>query len=230
MDSTSLLTIVGISVLGGMILCFLLALCCATLRSRIALGGLVITRQSSTGSTGYSKVIEKAKGVAGQGVVLDGGAKISDDDDEDDDDDDDEKIDEEERVTLVESSKRKPTLSLQPSQPSSRVIGNKLSSSSSIPAVQKSASSSSLTVSRKAITVVEDDDEGWGDDLEDLDDNDIGGVSGNDKGLFKDHVSRTTAQPPASLQQQTTSTKTSVGSSKMTLGKKPNNSISVSIK
>jgi hypothetical protein len=225
MDSTSLLTIVGISVLGGMIICFLFALCCATLRSRIALGGLVITRQSSTGSTGYSKVIEKAKGVAGQGVVLDGGAKISDDDDEDDIDD--ERIDEEERVTLVES-KRKPTVSLQPSQTSSsRVIGNKLSSSSSLPAVQKS--SSSLTVSRKAITVVEDDDEGWGDDLEDLDDNDIGGVSGNDKGLFKDQVTRNTSQPAASLQQQTTS-KTSGGSSKMTLGKKPNNSISVSIK
>jgi len=239
-DSSSLLTIVIVSVVAGMIACFLLAVCCATLRTRISIAGLVITRQSA--AAGYAKVGGR-KTTPGEGVVLDGGAKISDDDDEEEEEDEN-KVDEEERVNLVVQQQRKDG-SIQPSRSTlnSKVSSSSSSSSSSI--VRGAKPSSSLTISsRKPIVDEEEEDDGWGDEMmEDLDDdfNNQGGVSGNDKGTYKDKPVVTSLPHPAlaatnnatsttTTNSSSTNSTTSKPSSKMTLGKKPSsNSISVSI-
>jgi hypothetical protein len=250
-DSTSLFTIVLVSVVAGMIACFLLAVCCATIRSRISFAGLVITKQSASAG-GYKKVGRKA--APGEGVVLDGGAKIGDDDDEDDEDitEKKENEDDEERVNLVESSSSK-QLQQQRSVLSSNKVTSTIASSSmaaskgsksSLP----SSSSSSLSIQRKPISLSsinnnknnnfedDDDDEGWdNDEMEDLDDNvniNQSGVNGSDKGSYKDKPITANPPHPALVNTANSTNTTSKPSSKMTLGKKASttsNTISVSI-
>lgn len=232
-DSSSLLTIVIVSVVAGMIACFLLAVCCATLRTRISIAGLVITRQSA--AAGYAKVGGR-KTTPGEGVVLDGGAKISDDDDEEEEEDEN-KVDEEERVNLVDSKQPQQQRKDGSIQPSRSTLNSKVSSSSSSSSsiVRGAKPSSSLTISSRKPIVDDEEDDGWGDEMmEDLDDdfNNQGGVSGNEKGTYKDKPVTALPHPAlaASNNATATTTNSSKPSSKMTLGKKPSsNSISVSI-